>query len=503
MKRNRKPSTTRRSRLPSALLGPALAFGAHWCLSACEDSTDSGRMTVGTESHFLVTCADDADCGELSCFDGVCSLACDSDDDCSALTSESSCMSTASAPSCVVDCASDSDCDGLGSETCRGGYCEGHGADDPSAPPSVSGNETTTTDTASSTDGEVTATDGEGNDPTVNDAQMPDASTNAAAETDGGPVSEPSSSDPATSDSGAPEAGTLTPDTDPATADPDAGSGMSGSEPYACIDSSDCVLATRIDVCCPECQEAFARSYVEAEACVYADGEAAPTGCQPADCPDGCPGAACGVARAAVCVAGSCAVEVEQSSCGTCAAGELCILDPESGYQCAEESCEFDSCHPERCDEIGERCCDPFPGDGVNYCNGGLECTGAACEAPAGIEAARLCGGTLCPEGEVCCDKCTGDCVNALSGAACPDDNDPARICASDLPCGDDVCNAEVQYCSRRSVGPSPQVLVYGCVPLPDACTDDPTCECWLASAQYGSCSEADGGGLIIDTLGE
>ncbi len=41
--------------------------------------------------------------------------------------------------------------------------------------------------------------------------------------------------------------------------------------------------------------------------------------------------------------------------------------------------CTLDSCHPERCDELGESCCDPYPRDGANYCNAGLSCVNNTC----------------------------------------------------------------------------------------------------------------------------
>lgn len=62
-------------------------------------------------------------------------------------------------------------------------------------------------------------------------------------------------------------------------------------------------------------------------------------------------------------------------------AGNDC--SPDSQGTCGAD-CDFDSCHPERCDEIGEGCCDPLPSDGPNYCNSGLECVGGACAERAG-----------------------------------------------------------------------------------------------------------------------
>jgi hypothetical protein len=60
--------------------------------------------------------------------------------------------------------------------------------------------------------------------------------------------------------------------------------------------------------------------------------------------------------------------------------------------------------------------------------------------------AGEACGSIVCAAGMRCCDHCTGQCVNALSGANCPDDNDPTRTC----PCGQAgqvCCQAGVSQC--------------------------------------------------------
>ncbi len=80
----------------------------------------------GTESHFLSACDRDTDCGALECLGGVCSLACESHDECTELSDESRCESTSEGRSCVLSCSGDSDCAGVGAEECSGGYCGGH-----------------------------------------------------------------------------------------------------------------------------------------------------------------------------------------------------------------------------------------------------------------------------------------------------------------------------------------------------------------------------------------
>jgi hypothetical protein len=164
------------------------------------------------------------------------------------------------------------------------------------------------------------------------------------------------------------------------------------------------------------------------------------------------------------------------------------------GYQCVAENCAYDSCHPERCDQIGENCCDPFPGDGVNYCNGGLVCGADGCEAPADVAPERLCGNVVCADGNICCDECTGSCVNALSGAYCP-----PQQCGDTFACGPDLtCATATQYCESFTGGPIPDPT-YTCFDYPDLCTDTPTCACLAAAGFTGPCTASAQGGLTVE----
>jgi hypothetical protein len=167
--------------------------------------------------------------------------------------------------------------------------------------------------------------------------------------------------------------------------------------------------------------------------------------------------------------------------------------------------CEFASCHPEWCDEVGEPCCDPFPGDGVNYCNEGLRCGASGCELPVDQE---QCGSTLCEAGTVCCDRCAGSCVSALSGANCPEDNRPVDFSCDinqrSFQCGDAACDfVGTSYCEDFTAGPGIRQLT--CRPLPAECVGAPSCACVLGSedfAGYGdfppTCSIGPEGEVII-----
>jgi hypothetical protein len=85
------------------------------------------------------------------------------------------------------------------------------------------------------------------------------------------------------------------------------------------------------------------------------------------------------------------------------------------------------------------------------------------------------CGDVVCPSDERCCDKCQSACINALSGANCPDDNDPNRVCtdAGSAQCsvsGDSClstpCCAGLSCCSGVPV-PSGEANCY-----PNDCPD-------------------------------
>jgi hypothetical protein len=267
-----------------------------------------------------------------------------------------------------------------------------------------------------------------------------------------------------------------------------------------CTTSDDCVLATRIDVCCPECQEAFAAVAVAQEECLYAGGEPNTTSCTPDECPDGCPGTACAEAVDAVCIGGQCRVAVSEELCdqSTCDAGEFCV-DFDGSYACLPENCAYDRCHPERCDQVGERCCDPFPGDGVSYCNEGLECGISGCQVPEGVDAERVCGNVLCAVGAVCCDQCLGTCVAALSGAYCPNDNASGTDCGDAFACGPDLsCSRTTQYCESLTSGPIPDP-VYTCNDAPEDCSGSLSCACLAEAAPFGRCSATPDGGLVIE----
>ena len=60
-----------------------LALIVCW-LAGCEGSSEK----LGTESHFLESCAKTSECGSLQCIEGRCTKKCDSDDVCDALEAD-------------------------------------------------------------------------------------------------------------------------------------------------------------------------------------------------------------------------------------------------------------------------------------------------------------------------------------------------------------------------------------------------------------------------------
>lgn len=78
----RKPSLT----LSAAIIG---------CAALVNCAPRSSSPALGTESHFLVDCEQDSDCGSrFECLGGRCSVACDEDDDCQGFPVESVCLPT-------------------------------------------------------------------------------------------------------------------------------------------------------------------------------------------------------------------------------------------------------------------------------------------------------------------------------------------------------------------------------------------------------------------------
>ncbi|HMI89774.1 MAG TPA: hypothetical protein VK509_00345 [Polyangiales bacterium] len=115
---------------------PFVLLLAPSALAGCHDSHEGG---VGSESHFLVPCTRDEQCGELSCVAGGCTKPCTDDGECSALAEQSECLAknpdaprtTASAQICGVTCTRDESCEELGAGfRCASGRCSAQAAND-------------------------------------------------------------------------------------------------------------------------------------------------------------------------------------------------------------------------------------------------------------------------------------------------------------------------------------------------------------------------------------
>jgi hypothetical protein len=81
----------------------------------------SRSPSADSQAHWLKPCVEDAQCGELSCLCGVCSLVCANADDCGPQDGTALTCMAAGAPS--SDCADLTEGDGLCAPLCQGGDC--------------------------------------------------------------------------------------------------------------------------------------------------------------------------------------------------------------------------------------------------------------------------------------------------------------------------------------------------------------------------------------------
>jgi polyhydroxybutyrate depolymerase len=119
----------RRARAVAGGWGAASGLGAFLLACAC-----NGGSQTSSETHFLVACGDGCADG-LACLCGVCTRACSSSDECSALASGAECVAVADRPAeatcpggtpafCDLPCSGDASCASLSSQyRCQNGYC--------------------------------------------------------------------------------------------------------------------------------------------------------------------------------------------------------------------------------------------------------------------------------------------------------------------------------------------------------------------------------------------
>lgn len=441
-------------RIPRVSIFKIALLGALWC-SACASDTPTDLNPLGTETNWLKACQSDAECGDLSCECGICTDPCTTDSQCTAPGAKCRasdgpevnglCAASAqTAALCLPTCTASCDAD----EVCLGARCV--------APAGTSS----------------------------------DASLGDASPADTGTVATGSGS---TASSSTSAASSTTGSSDAAGAEVDAG-GEVDAAPSVSVDAGE-------PNACP------AGLDVPQDGCCWSDANCAGSDvCYQADCSAETP------------VPGRCGTPPEGSCFGDrdCASGEVCnggslalcgTLGPDSLGTCEPTTCEFDSCHPERCDAVGEPCCDPLPGDGPNYCNNGLTCGAGGCEDPA-AEDGPLCGATQCAADEVCCDRCAGACVSMFAELLCAEDDRPATFtCEGEAPafyCGPStVCSDPTsQYC-RIFQGGLPGPPSYDCLDLPVECAADPTCECTLQniSDPGAQCETGPNGELTVTPL--
>jgi Chaperone of endosialidase len=122
--------------------------------------------------------------------------------------------------------------------------------------------------------------------------------------------------------------------------------------------------------------------------------------------------------------------------------------------------------------QICQMCADGSTGCAHWECRAGM-CVTAYCPVTAADGGGVPCGPAVCPSVDRCCDHCTGSCVNALSGANCPDDNNPMHACtdagcaASGSSCLNTACCARLTCCSGVPVPPG-QATCFTTCPISD-----------------------------------
>src|SRR5262245_35113679 len=153
---------------------------------------------------------------------------------------------------------------------------------------------------------------------------------------------------------------------------------------------------------------------------------------------------------------------------------------------------------------------------GTGTGGGGLSGAGGAGGTP-GTGGVLASGGTSVDAGV---DAATDGCTNAVDGAPCDDEGascggpctDPCSFCnivtcqlgtwqhmevfpAPCFDCGTERrCMAQSTYCdvSHSDIGGEPDI--YTCMPMPSACSADPTCACIGGHVAADACTESEGG---------
>ncbi|MEL6177639.1 MAG: hypothetical protein AAFS10_01740 [Myxococcota bacterium] len=112
------------------ILGGIVGAVGLWAgLVACSDGGVDDDATLGSESHWLVYCDVAQACGDGTCTCGVCSDACTTDADCSAIPGASVCVGAEDGCGvgvCGQACSTDADCAASGL-SCQDGSCRASG----------------------------------------------------------------------------------------------------------------------------------------------------------------------------------------------------------------------------------------------------------------------------------------------------------------------------------------------------------------------------------------
>src|SRR5262249_13162243 len=112
-----------------------------------------------------------------------------------------------------------------------------------------------------------------------------------------------------------------------------AGAGTGGVRTYAtppknCATDQDCVLGLHQDQCCPDCWDAYSKSYAASDPCLTVPGEPTPSNCRPSNCAGACDASTCIQVAGAFCNSGVCTASPGRGGYDCSKARAFCPPEP-------------------------------------------------------------------------------------------------------------------------------------------------------------------------------
>lgn len=410
-------------------IAATLAYGLLWLFLSCQSGAQGGPQ-LGTETNWLKSCETDADCGELSCECGLCTLTCQQTLDCpmpGAVCSEAATAQTCASVSTPPE--------GLCLAACAGSCQTGESCVEEACIPEQTGSAESG---AQSQGGEANSADAgldSGSDQ-GGDASAGAGTSSVAGSGAAGAAGVDAAAGQAMSASGSGSGG----------ASNNAGSG--GAAPVAGGGSESAGAESGGSNATAEC---LADLPELTDNCCFEDSDC-PTDqlCYDADCTAPVKGRC-----EAPPPAGSCWSERDCDAGQTCVGGSLAAcasLGPDATGTCqVADSVNTD---------------DPM----------------ALCETTGGTWDVSSCGDYVCGVPRSCTLDLPGcDCGDLMNFGDAGCEVDPAcEVNGASFECGDAICaSVGTEYCQVVMVGPAGAPPTYACTALPDGCVGEPSCDCF------------------------